>query len=71
MIITNPTAEQLDKLEEFVLNHPNGNFFQSPAYYNFYKSLPSYEPILLISTDKSGIINGSLLAVIQKEKGYL
>lgn len=56
---------------DFVLNHPNGNFFQSPAYYNFYKSLPAYEPILLISTNKLGIINGSLLAVIQKEKGYL
>lgn len=55
----------------FILNHPNGNFFQSPAYYNFYKTLPSYEPILLISKDDYDNINGSLIAVIQKEKGYL
>jgi lipid II:glycine glycyltransferase (peptidoglycan interpeptide bridge formation enzyme) len=68
-------TEVIDGLEknwdDFVLNHPDGNFFQSPAYYNFYKSLPSYEPILLISKDDSDNITGSLIAVIQKEKGYL
>lgn len=71
MIITDSTAKQIDQLEEFVLHHPNGNFFQSPAYYNFYKSLPAYEPILIISKDDSDNINGSFIAVIQKEKGYL
>lgn len=71
MIITNPTTEQSDKLERFILEHQKGNFFQSPAYYNFYKALPSYEPILIISKDNSDNINGSLIAVIQKEKGYL
>lgn len=70
-LITNLNSIDKSSWENFIINHPNGNFFQSPAYYNFYKSLPAYEPILLISTDESGIINGSLIAVIQKEKGYL
>ena len=69
--ITNLNSTNKSSWENFILHHSNGNFFQSPAYYSFYKSLPAYEPILLISTDESGIINGSLLAVIQKEKGYL
>jgi len=65
------SSHEFNNLTEFVLHHPNGNFFQSPAYYNFYKSLPSYEPILLISKDDSDNINGALIAVMQKEMGYL
>jgi len=71
MIVTEIKEDNLKSLEEFVYNHPHGNFFQSPKAYNFYKSLPAFNPVLLLSVDESGEINGSLLAVIQKEKGFL
>ncbi|MDN5328494.1 MAG: hypothetical protein PWP35_281 [Bacteroidales bacterium] len=71
MIVTEINEDYLKSLEEFVYNHPHGNFFQSPKAYNFYKSLPAFNPVLLLSVDESGEINGSLLAVIQKEKGFL
>ncbi len=71
MIVTEIKEAYLKSLEEFIYNHPHGNFFQSPKAYNFYKSLPAFNPVLLISFDESGEINGSLLAVIQKEKGLL
>ncbi|MFZ1519717.1 MAG: peptidoglycan bridge formation glycyltransferase FemA/FemB family protein [Ignavibacteriaceae bacterium] len=57
--------------ENFLLDHPDGNFFQSPAYYNFYKTLPSYQPILIASIDENNNICGLLIAIIQKEKGSL
>ncbi|HOK85068.1 MAG TPA: peptidoglycan bridge formation glycyltransferase FemA/FemB family protein [Tenuifilum sp.] len=71
MIVTEIKEAYLKSLEEFIYNHPHGNFFQSPKAYNFYKSLPAFNPVLLISFDESGEINGSLLAVIQKEKGFI
>ena len=71
MILSDIGEDHLKALEEFVLNHPQGNFFQSPQLYNFYKSLPGYKPELFISVNDTGEINGSLLAVVQKEKGFL
>ena len=65
MLFQNPT------IEDFVFNHPNGNFFQSQLLFNFYKSLPNYEPIRIIKKDAFGNITGSILAVVQKEKGFL
>jgi len=61
----------LNKLEAFVYNHPNGNFFQSTLYFNFIKSLPQYEPISIVVQDDEGNITGSLIAVIQKEKSFI
>jgi len=60
-----------NKLEAFVYNHPNGNFFQSTLYFNFIKSLPQYEPISIVVQDDEGNITGSLIAVIQKEKSFI
>jgi len=71
MILSDIGEDHLKALEEFVLNHPQGNFFQSPQLYNFYKSLPGYKPELFISVNDTGEINGSLLAVVQREKGFL
>jgi len=65
------SSHDFNKLTEYFLHHPKGSFFQSTDYYNFYKSLPAYEPVLLVSKDDSNNINGSLIALVQKEKGYL
>ena len=73
MIIINSlyNSVNFDELNGFVFNHPNGNFFQSSAYYNFIKSLPLYESVLITANDENGNLSGSLIAVIQKEKGHI
>ena len=53
-------------MEQFVYNHPNANFFQSTRAYNFFKSLPSYNPVLLVANEENEI-TGTLLAVVIKE----
>lgn len=57
--------------EKFIADHPNGNFFQSAGYFNFYNSLHSFKPIAFTCTDETNSVCGVLVAVIQKEKGYL
>jgi len=59
-----------EKMSKFVEEHSEGNFFQSPEYFNFYKSLAEYEPFILSCTDDNDNICGILVAVIHKEAGY-
>lgn len=58
---------KFEKWSEFVKNHPNGNIFQTPLMYEVYNKSKNNEPILIISEDDQGEINGVLLAVILKE----
>lgn len=62
------------KWSDFIKDHPNGNIFQTPLMYDIYKKSKHYEPLLIISENLNGDINGILLAVILKEgsglKGY-
>ncbi len=67
-IFTDLTNIDFEKLESFVYNHPNGNFFQSTKAYQFFKSVENYEPILIVAKNGEEIV-GSLLAVLIKEKG--
>lgn len=73
-VISDINLIDLQKVEEFVYNHPNGNFFQSIRAYNFFQSIGTYEPLYFIAKDADQIV-GSLLAVVIKEgngiKGYL
>ena len=67
-IITDFNQIDLNSLEEFIYNHPHGNFFQSTNAFKFFQSVDNYEPILLVAKEKDEIV-GSLLAVVMKEKG--
>ena len=73
-IITDINQIHFQDLEQFVYNHPNGNFFQSTKAYQFFQSVENYEPILIVA-EENGEIVGSLQAVIIKEgkgiKGFL
>lgn len=73
-INSNPAKIDFTKLESFVYNHPNANFFQSTKAFNFFNEVNNYEPILIVAEEDNEIV-GSLLAVIIKEgngiKGYL
>lgn len=54
--------------EEYVSNHPNGNFFQTSLAFDFFNNLPGHEP-LIIAAIQNGKISGVLVAVIMKEQG--
>lgn len=69
MLLSNPSDEQLCKIEEFVFNHPNGNFYQSTKAYQLFKEIENYQPLFFIA-EENGKIKGSLLAfVIRDGKG--
>jgi len=57
-------------LDNFVLNTPSGNFFQSISIFELYSLINNYNPVLLIAEEK-GTIYGSLLAVTQNENGFI
>ncbi|MEI6852919.1 MAG: GNAT family N-acetyltransferase [Bacteroidota bacterium] len=56
----------LNRWEEFVVAHPNGNVFQSSYYYEVIKKTKNWTPLgyFLIN---NGVIVGSLLVILQKE----
>jgi len=54
-------------VSNYVSKHSDGNYFQSPEMYDFFNKIEKYEPITLVVHNERGVIQGSLLAVIQKE----
>ena len=66
-------VHELSKTEwsEFVLNHPNGNIFQTVEMYNVYRNTKNYFPLLVAALDSDKKIVGIHLAVIQKEHSGL
>lgn len=68
MVFTKLTIQQLKEWEQFTLNHPNGNFFQSPAAFKFFESVRNHEPFV-ITVSKNDDLKGVLSGVIIKEPG--
>lgn len=62
-IVTN--IEEINRVEwsNFVLNHPQGNIFQTPEMYDLYKVTNNYTPIVFVAINESKIV-GVLLATI-------
>jgi serine/alanine adding enzyme len=60
-----------DEWEKFVLDHPQGNVFQTPQMYSVYQKTHNYQSVVIACyTEKS--LSGILVAVVQKEyKGLL
>ena len=54
----------------FVLNHPNGNIFQTPDIFEVYSKSELNEPIVIFAVENKKI-HGVLLAIIQKESKVL
>ncbi len=65
-IVTEPEDIDLPEVEKFVVNHPNGNFFQSTEAYQFYRTVKYNTPLFIVAKDGPEII-GSLLAVVVRE----
>lgn len=52
------------KWEDFVLNHTNGNIFQTPEMHEVYRRTKNYEPIALAVLDESNEIVALTQAVV-------
>jgi len=59
----------IDKLawSDFVLNHSEGNIFQTPELFDLYQITPNYEPFVFIALLNNAVIVGVLLAIVHKE----
>lgn len=57
-----------DEIKVFVASHQEGNFFQSPIFFDFIKKVKGYRPFQLI-VKVNGKIVGSLLGVFQSNGG--
>ena len=59
---------EMHVLQDFVAAHPEGNFFQSPAFFDFIKTVKGYRPFQMVAK-KDGRVIGSLLGVFQSNGG--
>jgi serine/alanine adding enzyme len=67
MVITDPGSIDRSEWCDFVLNHPEGNIFQTPEMYDVYKSTKNYEPVFIAAINDASRIDAILLAVIQRD----
>lgn len=65
-IIQDPGKVDLSELQAFVTDQSTGNFFQSRYFWEFYKSLEGYEPILICVYDENSRMVGSVICVINR-----
>jgi len=67
-IQTNNLSEKdLESWNNFLRNHPHNTIFQSPEFYDFYKSVKNFSPYVFIARNDNNRIIGVLLAVIIRE----
>ncbi len=69
-IISDSDQINLSALDEFVSQHPYGNFFQSAKAFQFFQAADNYTPILIAAMDGEEIV-GSLLSFVFREGGGL
>lgn len=71
MLLTFKNHKQLvnsqfeDTFRKFVLNHPEGSFYQSADFFQMCEGLEGFEAFLLLSINKQEETNGSLMGIIQ------
>ena len=72
-VILNTNITDKQAWSEFVFNHPNGNFFQTPEFVDLINSVPNYKAKVISYLEKNKI-KGILVYTEQKEgsgiKGY-
>ena len=66
-IVTDSNQIDKKKWSDFVKNHPNGSVFQTPEIFEVYKNTNLYEPVFVAVISNDEVIEGILIAVIQKE----
>ena len=66
-----PSLIDETRWSDFVSEHSQGNFFQTPEFYKFISKLPGFQPVVIAALSVDGSIVGILVGMIQIEKGYL
>jgi serine/alanine adding enzyme len=67
-IITDPTKINRDSWDEFILNHKDGNIFQSSKYYDSLLNTELYNPLFIACTDDvNSNLCGLIVGVIQSD----
>jgi len=69
-IITNTSGVKRSEWSRFVVNHPEGNIFQTPEMFDIFQNTLDYTPITLFAVDDN-IIVGLLVGAIRNEKNIL
>ena len=71
-IITDPEFIKRSDWDRFILNHPNGNIFQSSYYYYAIAKVDLYTPFFFCVIDEAEQIKGILVSVVYKQyKGLI
>lgn len=65
-IISDISKIDTNKWYDFLLNHPNGNVFQSPYMYEIYDKTLNFQPYIFVAFKDNEIV-GLLLSYIQKQ----
>jgi len=55
-IISDISGIDIEKWYDFLLNHPNGNVFQSPFMFKMYENSSNHQPIIFLATTGDEII---------------
>lgn len=58
---------EVESFECFSNTHSKSNIFQTPEMYELYRSTKNFEPVFLAAVNDANEVQGTLLAVIQKE----
>ena len=66
-------VDEINRVEwsNFVLNHPQGNIFQTPEMYDLYKVTNNYTPIVFVAINDSKIVGVLLATIIVNGKSLL
>lgn len=70
-VIADYQAINVEAWETFVNGHPNGNFFQSPAFCHFISKTENYQAVAIALVEDDGTVAGILAGMLQKEKGII
>ena len=65
-IITDVNSIEKKQWKDFVYEHPDGNIFQTPEFYELHLHQTKYEPVALFVIEQNKIV-GLIVATIQKE----
>lgn len=63
-IVTDYKKISIKEWKKFVFSHPDGNFFQHPESFNFFKGLDGYNPFIIAAKEKNkiiGLISGIII----------
>ncbi|MBK9637321.1 MAG: hypothetical protein IPO63_05740 [Bacteroidetes bacterium] len=70
IIHTDSTIIRQAGWKDYVLTHPDGNFFQLPEAYDLFQHVPGYTPSVFAAINSNGKIIGILVSVLQQEPKF-